>query len=68
MAKSTGGLSDSSSNAAFVFKKAVDASESYYLLYYSPKNTKKDGKFREIKIKVKDKDYRILHRAGYFAD
>ena len=68
MAKATGGLTESSANAAFAFKRAVDASESYYFLYYSPLNYKKDGKFKNIKVKVKNKNYRIFHRAGYFAD
>jgi len=68
IAKATGGLSESSSNAVFLFQNAVDASENYYLLYYSPINFKKDGKFKEIKVRLKDKDYKVLHRSGYFAD
>ena len=68
MAMATGGRTESSANAAFAFKRAVDASESYYLLYYSPLNYKKDSKFKKIRVKVKGKNYRITHRAGYFAD
>jgi len=68
MAKATGGLIESSANAAFAFQKAVDASENYYLLYYSPSDYKKDGKFKEIRVKIKNKNYRITHRAGYFAN
>jgi len=68
MAEATGGLSDSSSNAASVFQKVVDASENYYMIYYAPKNYTRDGKFRNIKVKVKNKNYRITHRAGYFAN
>jgi len=68
MAKATGGRTESSANAAFAFKRAVDASESYYLLYYSPLNYKKDGKFHNIKVKVKNKSYKVTHRAGYFAN
>jgi VWFA-related protein len=64
----TGGTVDSSANAAASFEKVVNASENYYLLYYAPKNYKADGKFREIKVKVKNKDYQITHRAGYLAD
>jgi VWFA-related protein len=67
MAKATGGLAESSSNPAFMMKKAGDAFENYYLLYYKPTNTAADGKFREIKITVKNRGYRVLHRAGYFA-
>jgi len=63
----TGGISDSSANAASAFERAVDASENYYLIYYKPKNYKADGRFRELTVKVKGGDYRILHRAGYIA-
>lgn len=68
VAQATGGLVESSANAAFSFEKAVDASENYYLIYYSPENYGKDGKFKEIKVKVKKENYRILHRTGYFAN
>ena len=67
MAEATGGFSDSSSDSSVLFRKALDSSENYYLLYYSPLNTKSDGKFREIKVRVKDKKYRVVHRLGYFA-
>ena len=68
IAQATGGIVDSSTNAAASFKKAADASENYYLLYYSPKNYVANGEFKEIKIKVKSQRYKISHRAGYIAD
>ncbi len=68
MADVTGGLKDTSANAAASFERAVDFSESYYLLYYSPKDYKADGTFKKIKIKVKGQNYRITHRSGYVAD
>jgi hypothetical protein len=68
MAKATGGLVDSSANPLFLFRQAVEASETYYLLYYSPKDYKVDGRFRNIQVKVKNRDYRVIHRAGYFAN
>lgn len=68
IAVATGGIVDSSANPAASFKKTVEASEQYYLLYYSPKNYVADGKFKEIKIKVKGQNYMITHRAGYIAD
>jgi hypothetical protein len=48
--------------------KAVQDSENYYLLYYSPKNYTADGKFKKITVKVKGQNYRITHRSGYIAD
>jgi VWFA-related protein len=68
MAIATGGIMDSSANVAASFEKVVEASENYYLLYYSPKNYKADGKFRNIKVKVRGKNYRVTHRAGYLAN
>jgi VWFA-related protein len=68
MAEATGGLTDSSANIASSFKMAVNASENYYLIYYAPEGYKKDGKYKEIKVKLKNKKYRITHRAGYFAN
>jgi hypothetical protein len=59
---------DSSANPVVSFQKAVDASDNYYLIYYSPQNYTADGKFREIKVKVKSGSYHISHRAGYFAN
>lgn len=68
MALATGGFVGSSFYGTDIFKKALDASENYYLVYYSPLNYKQDGKFKNVKIRVKGKNYRITHRAGYFAD
>jgi len=68
MAKATGGLVDSSANAAVSFEKAVKVSENYYLLYYSPKNYELNGKFKTIKVKLININYRITHRAGYIAN
>ena len=68
LANSTGGYTIASANALFAFNKAVEATEKYYLLYYTPKNYTPDGKFRDIKVSVKGKNYRVLHRAGYVAD
>ena len=68
MAIATGGYAESSANPDSLFQNAVKAAEDYYLLYYTPKNYQPDGKFREIKVRIKGKSYKILHRAGYIAD
>lgn len=68
MAVSTGGYIDSSSRADSLFKSAIKASENYYLLYYSPSQYTNDGEFKEIHVKIKNRNYRIFHRAGYFAN
>jgi hypothetical protein len=68
MSRATGGYMESSANPDALFRNSVEASENYYLLYYSPLNYKTDKKFKEIKVRVKNKDYRVIHRLGYFAD
>ena len=64
----SGGIIESSANIYSSLKKAVEASENYYLLYYAPKNYKADGEFKKINVKVKGKNFRVMHRAGYFAE
>jgi hypothetical protein len=66
--KATGGLIRTSQNPALGFKDAVNSSEFCYFLFYSPKDYKKDGKFKEIEVKIKNKDYNIKHRTGYYAN
>jgi len=68
MATSTGGFFDSSANPRALLKNAVNAAENYYLLYYSPAKPERDGRFREISIRVKSGSYRVVHRRGYIAD
>ena len=67
MAQVTGGVAESSANISFSMKKAAQASENYYLLYYRPINYIADGKFKKIQVKVKNQNYRIICRSGYFA-
>lgn len=68
VAEATGGYTTSSVNASDAFRKAVEASENYYLLYYRPQAYRADGRFRTIKVRVKGRSYRVLHRSGYLAD
>ncbi len=68
MSRATGGFSSVSANAEAIMKKAVAASENYYLLYYTPRNYTSDGQFHNIEVKVKSGNYRISHRLGYIAD
>ncbi len=66
--KATGGLIRTSQNPALSFKNVAVASESCYFLFYSPKNYKRDGKFKTIEVRVKNRNYNVKHRAGYVAD
>ncbi|MDH7511924.1 MAG: hypothetical protein QHH14_03135 [Clostridiales bacterium] len=65
--RATGGYFESSSNPAAMFRSALEAAENYYLLYYSPSTIgDPDRNFRNIVVRVKRGDFRVLHRTGYF--
>ena len=67
VATATGGLTDNSQNPSSGFMNALKSSESYYLLYYTPRNYEQDGSFKNITVRVKGKEYKVAHRLGYFA-
>ncbi len=67
VARATGGIVDNSQNPAYAFTSANRLTEIYYLLYYTPADYQEEGKFKNIKVKVKGKDYNISHRFGYIA-
>ena len=68
MARATGGYASSSANIAAAMKSAVEASENYYLLYYTPVAYKADNRFHNVTVKVRNGGYRVSHRLGYIAD
>jgi VWFA-related protein len=49
------------------FERIANETKSYYLIGYRPSNTKEDGRFRKIEVKVARKDVRVRARKGYFA-
>lgn len=70
LAADTGGTAFTDSND---FGDAFDAVEkdisSYYILGYSSSNTKQDGSFRKIQVRLKAKiDAKLSSREGYYAD
>jgi hypothetical protein len=67
-AKATGGIVDTSQNPSAGFKNALEATENYYLLYYSPKNYKADGSYKTIQVKTRNPQHKIQYRHGYYAN
>jgi VWFA-related protein len=45
----------------------VSANDGYYLLAYTPADSKFDNKFRKVEIKVKGDGLKVYNRRGYFA-
>ncbi|MBU1338389.1 MAG: VWA domain-containing protein [Acidobacteria bacterium] len=64
----TGGIIDSSQNPAAAIKNTAEKSGTYYLLYYRPKNYIADKTFKNITVRVKEKEFTVIHRKGYIAD
>jgi len=50
-----------------IFDEIQRELRSQYSLGYSPTNPVKDGSFRKLEIKPKQKDYKVQARKGYFA-
>jgi VWFA-related protein len=68
LASDSGGFSVKNTNdLSKGFLRIADETKSYYLVGYRPTNTKTDGKFRKIEVKVARKDVKVRARKGYFA-
>ncbi len=49
------------------FQEIADELRTQYLLGYTPANTRHDGAFRKIEVKVRDHNYKVQARRGYYA-
>jgi VWFA-related protein len=68
IARDTGGRMFADLNDfAPAFQRVQEENTSYYLLGYSPSETRSDGRFRRLKVVVDRKGVRIEARPGYFA-
>ena len=66
--QTTGGILDDSPNLFTAIKNVSKATSKCYLLYYSPVDYVRDGKFRKIEVRVMNKNYRLFYRQGYYAN
>ena len=67
LADSTGADAIVSNDFNAALRKVVLTSSAFYLLGYSPKDAQLDGKFREIKVRVKQSGLHVRARNGYWA-
>ncbi len=68
LAQRTGGRAFYNSNdIQGAIREAIDDSRVTYVLGYYPSHGKWDGKFHQIKVKLKTKGNKVRHRTGYFA-
>jgi VWFA-related protein len=69
LASDTGGRAFLDSNDfAPAFDKIQNDMSAYYLIGYATTNIAKDGRFRQIKVRVKQPNIKVEARNGYFAD
>jgi VWFA-related protein len=54
-------------DTSVAFQQIADELRTQYLLGYTPTNTKADGTFRRIQVRVSSGDYKISARRGYYA-
>ena len=64
-AEATGGSTDTGQNPAVSLANALKATELSYILLFSPATSAPPGTFISLDVKVKDRDYRVVHRSGY---
>jgi VWFA-related protein len=53
-------------NTQAAFQEIADELRTQYLLGYTPTNTKPDGGFRKIRVRTRDRDYKVQAREGYY--
>jgi VWFA-related protein len=54
-------------NLEQAFDQISEELRSQYTIGYAPTNKKRDGSYRKIKVEMKDKEYSVLTRRGYYA-
>jgi VWFA-related protein len=69
LAADTGGfLVDNSNDLHAGLKRTLEDTDSYYVLAYEPTNTKRDGAYRRIEVRLPNqRNLKVRARTGYFA-
>jgi VWFA-related protein len=69
LANDTGGKAFTNTNdLAGALTHAIDDGAHYYTLSYTPANSKMDGGYRRIEVRLNQGSYDLAYRRGYFAD
>jgi len=68
LAEATGGFTVRNTNDLVGgIQRIAKESESYYLLGYTPDDAPRDGSYRRLEVKLRQKGYTIRARQGYYA-
>ncbi|HEV2448589.1 MAG TPA: VWA domain-containing protein [Candidatus Sulfopaludibacter sp.] len=62
-----GNLFYNHNDIAAEMRRSRDLGSEYYTLTYEPQVGPADGKFRRVRVSVRDRSLRVLTKAGYFA-
>jgi hypothetical protein len=65
IAGATGGTVDTSQNPAAAFKNVLRAADEYYLLYFTPTPETSGAAFHPLSIRIKGRNFKVVHRMGY---
>ncbi|MFZ0394670.1 MAG: VWA domain-containing protein [Terracidiphilus sp.] len=69
LASDTGGKASYNSNdLSAAMTRAIRDGSHYYTLIYTPTNSKLDGSYRRIEVKLTNGKYKLSYRQGYNAD
>jgi VWFA-related protein len=55
------------SDTGAAFQEIADELRTQYFLGYTPSHTRRGGSFRKIRLRVRDRDYKVQARRGYYA-
>jgi VWFA-related protein len=67
-ANETGGkLFYNRNNIATEIKESQQMGAQYYTLTYRPQNFEQDGKFRRVRVAVRNRDLQVVTKVGYYA-
>jgi len=53
-------------NLSKAFSQVQEDTDGYYLLGYTPSDTRKNGRWRDIKVKLNRRGLRLRYRTGYY--
>ena len=54
-------------DTAQAFREIAEELRTQYSLGYTSSNTRRDGSFRKIQVKIRNRNYKVLARRGYYA-
>jgi VWFA-related protein len=54
-------------DTAQAFRDIAEELRTQYSIGYTSSNTRRDGSFRKIKLKIRNQNYKVFARRGYYA-